>query len=290
MTRRTSRPRPRPRPKQLNILHTTTAPKHSRKEIAQIIGWCALVLAMIVVVGTGLHYGIAFVLDRVLYNNPRYALREIAVEPRDRFSPRLIRQAAGLEPGMNLWALNLHQIAYDLESIPNVASAKVERHFPDKIAITITERVPVVKIEGLNIDLNTKETFYLDHDCYVIKPRADEPPTPLPQVVGLTDAEVEPGTKLDRTILTRALQILDGINHSKLHADIDVTRIDLSDPLSITMETHQGMTITFRTDYIDQQLQRLQSIVEDADNHQRALATVDLTPDVNDPVTFCQNL
>ncbi len=284
------RPRPRPRPKQLNILHSTTPSKHSRKEIAQVMGWCALVLVMIIVVGAGLHFGISFVLNRVLYNNPRYALHQIDVEPRERFSPHLIRQAAGLETGMNLWALNLHQIAHDLEAIPNVASAKVERHFPDRIAITITERVPVVKIEGLNIDLGTKETFYLDHDCYVIKPRADEQPAILPQVVGLTDAEVEPGTKLDRPILTRALEILDGIDHSELRTTMDISRIDLSDPLSITMQTRQGQTIWFRLDYIEQQLQRLQGAVKYADDHQRTMATIDLRPDVNDPATFSQNL
>jgi len=290
MNRRTTRPRQRPRPKQINILHATTAPKHSRKEIAQVIGWCALVLAMIVIVGAGLHFGIAFVLDRVLYTNPRYALHQIDVEPRDRFSPRLIRQAAGLEPGMNLWALNLHQIAHDLESIPNVASARVERHFPDRITITITERVPVVKIEGINIDLGTKETFYLDRGCVVLKPRPDEAAPILPQVVGLTDAELEPNTKLDRSILTRSLQILDGIDHSELRTVIDVTRIDLSNPLAITMETHQGLTIIFRTDFIDQQLQRLQQIVDYADKQGRPLQTVDLTPDVNVPITFAQNL
>ena len=192
---------------------------------------------------------------------------------------------------MNLWALNLHQISHDLEAIPNVATAKVERHFPDRLVITMTERVPVVKIEGLNIDLNTKETFYLDRDCYVIKPRADEPATPLPQVVGLSDAEVEPGTKLERPILSRALQILDGINNSQLRTVIDVTRINLANPLAITMETHQGLTLTFRTDYIDQQIQRLQEIVRYADNQQpHRFATVDLTPDVNVPVTFAQNL
>jgi cell division protein FtsQ len=287
---RRARPRPRPRPKQLNILHSTPATRHSRKQIAQLVGWCSLVLAMIVIVGVAFHYGVAFVLGRVLYNNPRYALQQIVVEPRDRFSPRLIRQAAGLEPGMNLWSLDLRQIARDLETIPNVASARVERHFPDKIAIAITERVPVVKIQGINIELNSKETFYLDHDCVVLKPRQDEAPPQLPQIVGLTNAELEPNVKLDRPVLSRALQILDGINNSELHSIIDVTRIDLSNPLAITMETHQGMTITFRLDFIDQQLQRLQQIVRYADQQQRTLATVDLTPDVNVPITFCQNL
>lgn len=289
MNRRT-RPRPRPRPKQLNILHATTAPKHSRKQIAQMAGWCALVLAMIVVVGAVMHYGVELVLNRVLYHNPRYALQKIDIEPPDRFSQRLIRMAAGLEPGMNLWSLNLRQISRDLESIPNVASARVERHFPDKVTITITERVPVVKIQGINIDLNTKETFYLDRNCVVLKPRPDDPPISLPLVTGLTDAELEPNTKLDRKILTRAMEILDGINHSELHTIVDITRIDLSDPLSITMETRQGQTFWFRLDYIDQQLQRLQLCLKYADDHQRSLATVDLRPDVNVPITFCQNL
>jgi len=284
------RARPRPRPRQHNILHSTPAPRHSRKQIAQLAIWCSLVLAMIIIVGVTLHYGVAFVLDRVLYKNPRYALQQIVVEPRDRFSSRLIRQEAGLEPGMNLWALNLRQISRDLESIPNVASARVERHFPNKITIAITERVPVVKIEGINIDLNTKETFYLDHDCVVLKPRPDEAPAQLPQIVGLTNAELEPNAKLDRPILSRALDILDGINNSELHSVMDITRIDLGNPLSITMETHQGMTIIFRLDYIDEELQRLQRIVRYADQQQRTLATVDLTPDVNVPITFCQNL
>jgi len=286
---RRARPRLRPRSKQFSILHTTTAPKHSRKQIAQMLGWCALVLAMIMIVGTALHFGIAFVLDRVLYNNPHYALQKIEIEPHDRFSPRLIRQAAGLEPGQNLWGLNLRQIARDLEKLPNVSSARVERHFPDRVSINISERVPVVRIDGLNIDLGTRETFYLDRDCFVLKPRPDEPPPQLPLVIGLTDAELEAGMKLDRTSLTRALEILDGIDHSELRNTMDVSRIDLSNPLSITMETHQGMIITFRLDYIDQQLQRLLQIVDYADKQQRALQTVDLTPDINVPITFCQN-
>ena len=285
---RRARPRPRPRSKQLNILHTTTAPKHSRKQIAQLAVWCALVLAMVLAVGTALHFGVNFVLDRVLYNNPRYALQKIEIEPRDRFSPRLIRQAAGLEPGENLWSLNLRQIARDLEKLPSVSSAKVERHFPDTVSISITERVPVVRIDGLNIDLGTRETFYLDRDCVVLKPRPDEPVPQLPQIINLTDAELEPGMKLDRPILSRALEILDGIDHSELRTTIDISRIDLGNPLAITMETRQGMIITFRLDYIDQQLQRLLQIVNYPDFQMRQIHTVDLTPDINVPVTFCQ--
>ena len=287
MTRRT---RTRTRQKQINILHTTARKRHSQKQVMQVAVWCGLMLGMIVAVGGSLHFGIAMVLDHVLYTNPHYVLSKIEIEPRGHFSERQIRQAAGLEPGQNLWTLNLRQITRDLEKLPYVSSAKVERHFPDTVSILIHERVPVVKIVGLNIDIGIRETFYLDRDGVVLKPREDEAAPLLPEIIGLTDAqdELEPGMKLEQASLTRALQIMDAIDHSRLHTSIDINTINLSDPLSITMVTRQQMTIIFRLDYIDQQLQRFLQIVEYPDFQQRAIRSVDLTPDSNVPVTFCQ--
>ncbi len=280
--------RTRSRQKQINILHTTTRKRHSQKQVMQAAVWCGSVLAMVAAVGVGLHFGIALLLDQVLYSNPHYALDKIEIEPRGHFSERLIRQAAGLEPGQNLWTLNLRQITHDLEKLPNVSNAKVERHFPDKITIHIHERVPAVKIVGLNIDLGTRETFYLDRECVVLKPREDENVPLLPEIIGMSNAELEPGMKLEQTSLTRALEILDSIDHTSLHTLIDIRTVDLSNPLCITMTTTRDMVITFRPDYIDQQLIRLQQAFTYSDNVQRTIQTIDLTPDHNVPVTFCQ--
>jgi len=279
------RQRIRARQKQINILHTTTRKRHSQKHV---LVWCCLVLGMVVAVGVGLHLGINLVLDQVLYSNPHYALAQIDIEPRGRFSERVIRQAAGLEERQNLWTLNLPQIQKDLEKLPYVSSAKIERHFPDKLTILIHERVPVVKIVGQNIDLGTRETFYLDREGIVLRPRDDESDQPLPEVIGLTDAEaeMEPGMKLEQAGLSSALQILDAIDHSELHTTVDIRTINLKDPLSITMVTTQDMSITFRLDCIDQQLLRLKQAFISADSQQRTIRTVDLTPDRNDPITF----
>jgi cell division protein FtsQ len=285
MNRRT---RTRSRQKQINILHTTTRKRHSQKQVAQAAVWCSAVLAMIVVVGVGLHFGIALLLEQVLYTNPRYTLNEIDIEPRDHFTEHIIEQAAGLKIGQNLWTLNLPQIARDLEKLPYVSNAKVERHFPDRLSILIHERVPVVKIAGINSDLGTREMFYLDRDCIVLKPRDGEPAQPMPEIIGLTDAELEvqPGMKLDQPSLVGALQILDAIDHTKLHTTIDVRTIDLSNPLSITMVTTDDLSITFRPDFIDQQLFRLKQASDYAESQQRVLHTIDLTPDLNVPITF----
>ena len=280
--------RTRARQKQINILHTTTKKRHSQKQVTQVVVWGSLVLAMIAVVGIGLHFGVSLLLSQMLYTNPRYNLSEIDIEPKGRFTEFAVRQAANLEKGQNLWTLNLPQITKDLETLPYVSSAKVERHFPDKLTILIHERVPVVKIVGLNSDLGTRELFYLDRDRFVLKPRENETPPVLPEIIGLTNAELEPGLQLDQSSLSRALDILDAIDHSKLHTTIDIRTINLSDPLSITMVTTQDMSIRFQLDCIDEQLRRLKQVFDYADNLQRTVHTVDLTPNRNVPITFSE--
>jgi len=282
------RHRTRTRQKQINILHTTTKKRHSQRQVTQYVVWGSLVLAMIAVIGLSLRMGINLLLEQMLYTNPRYNLADIDIEPRGRFTEYIIRQAANLEKGQNLWTLNLPQITKQLETLPYVSSAKVERHFPDKLTIYIHERVPMVKIVGLNSDLGTRELFYLDHDRYVLKPREHETAPVLPEIIGLTNAELEPGLQLDQPSLTRALEILDAIDHSKLHTTIDIRTINLSDPLAITMVTTQDMSIRFQLDCIDEQLRRLKVIFDYADNLQRSVKTVDLTASRNVPINLSQ--
>ena len=275
--------------KQINILQTAVPKKRQpRQQVTQIGFWASIILGMVLLVGTALHFGVDFLLNQALYSNPRYVLKRIDIEPAGHFSPYAIRQSAGLESGENLWTLNLPQIAHDLEKLPYVSSAKVERRFPDRVVIRIHERVPVVKIVGINVDIGTREAFYLDKDCIVLTPRRDEAAPVLPEIIGLTNAELEPGARLEEPALAKALEILNAIDHnSTLHTSIDIQSIDLSQPLSIKMKTTRDLVITFRTDYVDQQLARLVAIFDRyANDQQRSLRTVDLTPDQNVPITF----
>lgn len=278
----------RSRQKQINILQTTTRKRHSSKQFALLGFWGAVITAMIVAVGIALHVGVSLLLDHALYHNSHYNLAKIEIEPAGHFSQYTIRQAAGLELGQNLWTLNLPRITDDLEKLPYVSIAKVERHFPDRIVINLTERVPVVKIVGINEELGTRELFYLDRERVVLKPRDDEPAKMLPEVIGLVNAEVEPGWTLDQPALAKAIQILEAIPHiSTLNTSIDDIRtIDLSQPLWIRMTTTRDMVITFRLDHIEQQLARLDVIFRRYSSDPRTIHTVDLTPDHNVPITF----
>jgi hypothetical protein len=281
--------RNRTRQKQINLLHTTVRKRHSRQQVVGVTFWSVGIMTVLLTLAFGLHIAIGFVAGHLLYENPRYDLKKIEIEPEGHFVSRSIRQAAGIDFGQNLWTLDLPQMKDGLERLAYVSSAKVERHFPDRVVIQLVERQPVVKIVGLNTDLGTRETFYLDRDCMVLKPRDGEVVSPnMPEVIGLTNAELEPGMQLDVDTLRRALEILDAIDKTdELHNSISIRSIDLSQPLSITMTTTRDLAITFRLDYIDQQMVRLQQIFETfVDKEQRTLRTVDLTPNINVPVTF----
>jgi cell division septal protein FtsQ len=241
-----------------------------------------------IILGIAISRSLDVVMNHELYNNPRYALQQIEIEPRELFSPHQIRETANIDFGDNLWKLDLKKITEDLQTLPYVSSARVERLFPNKIIIRIRERVPLVKISGINPELGTPETFYLDRDRIVLKPRANETLPPLPEIIGLNPSELEAGQTVDEPMLTHALTLLDMIQHTPLplHNTIDVQSIDLSHPLSIRVVTTRDTTIIFRLDFIDQQLNRLQKIMDMADSSQRTLRTVDLTEDRLNPVTF----
>lgn len=279
-----SRRRNQRRPEQINLLRTTVRPEHSRKIYEQMLTWSAVVIAMILAVGLTLHFGLTILLDHAIFHNSRYALKTIEIEPHDHFSTFQIRQAAGLEPGENLWQINLALASQQLETLPYVSSAKIERHFPDKIVIHIHERVPVAKLVALSLQSNQPETFYLDHAGYVLKPRAGENLLLLPRIVGLPSAEFDSGMQVDQPALASALTILDALNASSLHDTIDIQIIDLTQPLFIRMVTTQQMNITFRLDCVSQQLLRLQQILAGIDNH--AIRNIDLSIDNYTPLTF----
>jgi hypothetical protein len=280
--------RNRRKQKQINLLHTTVRKRHSRQQVAGLVLWIGGIVTLIVALAVGLHVGLGFAADHLLYENDHYKLRKIVIEPEGHFSERSIRQAAGLELGRNLWTLDLPEITHDLEKLSYVSTAQVERHFPDTVRIFIHERQPVVKIVGINSDLGTREVFYLDRDCVVLKPREGEQVV-LPDVIGLSSTEeLQPGMQLNERTLRRALEILDAIDKTdELRTSISIRTIDLSQPLSITMTTTRDLAITFRLDYVDQQMVRLQQIFElFVDKEQRTLHTVDLTPNINVPITF----
>ena len=84
-------------------------------------------------------------LDEFVFHNPAFAIQHIEIET-DGILPRSqLRACAGVNIGDNLLALDLGRIQRDLEYLPWIQSAAVERVRPQTLRIRVTEREPIAQ-------------------------------------------------------------------------------------------------------------------------------------------------
>jgi len=71
------------------------------------------------------------------------AVDQVLVSGRNRTVRAELVDAIGVDRGMPLLTIDLDRIRERVEALPWIGSAKVSRHFPDRIAIALAERVPM---------------------------------------------------------------------------------------------------------------------------------------------------
>jgi cell division protein FtsQ len=115
--------------------------------------------AFFVLASVGIVAGIAWALlgDRLL------VVRVITVSGTRLVAPAQVREKAGVPAGTPLIRVDTAQVAARVETIRQVASARVSKDWPDGLSITVTERVPVVAVRmaGGGYDL-------VDHDGVIV--------------------------------------------------------------------------------------------------------------------------
>ncbi len=283
------RPGSRLRHNEINVLLAATQQRHNRRKLARHAAWGLLLLMTLTGAGVATHFAMERLLSKALYTNPEYAVREIVVATRGDYSQRQIRQAAGVSTGDNIWTIDLGRVQRNIERLPYVAEARVEKHLPGRLVIKITERNPIVKVTAVISDLNRSEVFYIDRDQYVIfKPRPGEATRPLPEIIGLRNRDLDAGLRISQPEVVVAISLLKALETTTLGSALDVQTIDVSQPLALKVTTRDGAVVFFRMDYIGQQIHRLQEILEYAQTNNKQIRTVDLTLDRNVPVTFVQ--
>lgn len=83
----------------------------------------------------------------VLWASPLLAVRSVQVDGLRTLTAAEVRQAAGVATGTPLLRVDVDGAAARVRRVPQVASAQISRGWPDRIVITVTERVPVAVVE-----------------------------------------------------------------------------------------------------------------------------------------------
>jgi cell division protein FtsQ len=203
-------------------------------------------------------FGIRTLFTKLLFDNDQYRVRIIEVNT-DGVMSREALERTGVREGLNIFSLNLDSAQRALASIPEVKEARVERNLPETVTISIEARRPVAWVapQDTGLDPSAMEAaFLVDADGIMMKPDDLGPGmTRLPVVYGVPTG-------------------------------IPLRAADIGKGWCIEAWADPQTRYTFGLDDLPAQLDRLQMIMLHVGQTSRQLATVNLIPARNTPVTF----
>ncbi len=260
----------------------------------------AVALGVVFVTVAGLYLAVRggeWLLDRLIYENSTFSLQQIDAQTDGVISADQLRSWAGVRPGQNLLALDLARVKRDLELVPCIQSASVERVLPHTLRLRVVEREPMAQVNLPRPSANGRielGSFYLDADGYVILPLlahqrsapVSQPPDQLPLVSGVQATDLQVGRRVESPQIQAALQLLVAFEHSALEGLLDLKRIDVSSPDVLVVTTSQGSQITFALSDLERQVRRWQAVFDQGRRLSKVLATLDLAVTNNVPATW----
>jgi len=237
--------------------------------------------------------GGAALLDRVIFNNPAFAIHHLEVETDGVFSLEQLRAWAGVRLRDNLMAVDLARIKRDLELVPAIENVMVERVLPHTLRIRVTERVPIAQVTypllraggtagGAVYTLDAKGFF-----MFPVEPQQRAAPAPtnahFPLIVGLPPAEVRPGRQTELPQVLAALQFIQAFERSALGGWFDVKQIDVSLPNVLQVTTSQNSEVILGLSNLDLQLRRWRAVHEHGQKIGKQIAWIDFSVANNVP-------
>jgi hypothetical protein len=239
-----------------------------------------------------------WLLRHFIYENTAFAIHHLQIETDGVISREQLRHWAGVKVNDNLWALDLARVKRDLEMMPIIQSASIERVLPHTLNIRVTEREPIAQyiLPQLRATGATdRGNYLLDSEGYVILPlqphqRATPPSTNehYPVLVGVPVNDLTPGQQIETVQVRAALRWIEAFACSPMAGLIELRQIDVSQPNVLVISTEQGSEITFGLQDAEIQIRRWRAIVDYGQKTGKHLAGADMSVSNNIPTRWVE--
>ena len=270
----------------LEVTATAETERRRRNQKALLYTCEALFLTGLLVVAW---FGVNLFIENFFTKNKNYGVRVVEVNTDGVMTREEALVKTGIHEGLNIFSLNLESAQSALTSIPEIHSARVERILPDTVSISIEARRPVAWVAPADTgaDPSTMETACLvDATGVMIKPQGFEASyTRLPVVYGVPTEQWRLGDKIEMPELLVALDLL-GLAAERTTPEVKLRAVDISKSWCLMAWNDPQTRLTFGPDDLPAQLDRLQLILLHVGQTSRRVATVNLIPARNTPVTF----
>ncbi len=200
-----------------------------------------------------------------------------------------VLRASDVHEGVNLFSVDLSHVRERLATLPQVEDSHVERVLPDRIVLKIQERRPVAWVTppGVEPNAGNVETVYLiDRRGVLLKTKAlPAEYAGLPRIVGFDTGNYAPGQAVEQDEVRAALDLLRA-DAEMLQARFQIATVDVSKGYCLIASDRQKAAVTFGLEHPEEQLQRLELLLNYCEQNSKELQTVNLMAERNVPVTF----
>ena len=213
-----------------------------------------------------------WLLDEVVYRNRAFAIRSIEVQTDGGLTAEQIRKWAGVRAGENLFALDLGRVQRNLEFVPVIKLASIERVPPGTLRIRVIRRDAIAKAyvrppasTGTGVE---PIVYHLDDAGFVmfldapLRRQLLPDDQDLPVLTGVPLVELRPGRTVESTQVAAALQLIEAFNRSPMANRVRLHSVDVSADEVLEVTTGQGSRVTFGPGGLDRQLFRWLSVHE----------------------------
>ncbi len=128
-------------------------------------------------------------------------VKEVVVQGNYHTAKEEIVQQLDVEPGMLLLDVDLVEKQAAVEKLPYVKAAQLSRQWPDRLLVSVTERVPVAIV-------TLEQLYYVDADGQIFKDVDPGEDVDLPVFTGLTMAQLKKDPEQGRVLLDLGLKLL----------------------------------------------------------------------------------
>jgi cell division protein FtsQ len=222
-------------------------------------------------------------LNRFIYDNRAFAVREIDIQTDGIISIEHLRRWAGVRTDQNLFRIDLTRVKRDIELVPAVQMVAVERVLPHTLKIRVVEREPIAQMDS----------YLLDADGVAMRPLEPQqrsvpvqPGERYPLITGANASELRAGRPIESPQIRAALRFLAAFEHSAMATVVDIARIDVSAADVLQVTTAQQNEITLRTVDFEKQLNRWFLVYSKGQEQSRQIATLDLSVSENVPLRW----
>jgi cell division protein FtsQ len=226
------------------------AAKATAKRTARVLGRLLLLSAIVGGAGWG-----ARALWTFATTSPRFAIRTIAVTGVERAGEDELRGLLGIAPGDNLFTADTGAARERLLTHPWVREARVERRFPQGIAVTVLERQPRALVDLGHL-------YLVDDKDEIFKRALPGDPADLPVITGVAREDWTERPREARERLREAVELLDAVERRQALAELPPAEVHLDEAEGPTLYLGDGETaVKLGRDGIEAKLDRLERIL-----------------------------